>query len=252
MAELNGIRVYVPLYDRWGNSIGQIELEPRVVEQLPERGSRVGELIFNRQDGSLYWWNGSEWKSTGLAPHTHPRSDITDFWDSPFWNNIPDKPSAYPPEAHASSHAKGGSDELKNLTYEQLASDTIVFTTYFPVPDSHVSGLPCDSTGVKWTSDFRGKWDKRHLKKVRIRAAWLATEQDVEIKVAVQDMQTGNDVVAFSGGFKEAGEAETTDLSNVTDGGMFGVYAEVTTASGTTGATFDLAYVVVELVYGVS
>jgi len=29
-----------------------------------------------------------------------PRSKISDFWASPFWNNIPDKPSTFPPEAH--------------------------------------------------------------------------------------------------------------------------------------------------------
>ena len=30
--------------------------------------------------------------STGgsCPPHNHVRSNITDFWSSPFWNNIPD------------------------------------------------------------------------------------------------------------------------------------------------------------------
>jgi len=28
------------------------------------------------------------------ASHTHSRADITDFWSTPFWSNIPDKPSA--------------------------------------------------------------------------------------------------------------------------------------------------------------
>jgi len=28
------------------------------------------------------------------------RSDISDFWDTPFWNSIPDKPSTYPPSSH--------------------------------------------------------------------------------------------------------------------------------------------------------
>jgi len=40
------------------------------------------------------------------------RSKISDFWSTPFWDNIPDKPSQYPPEPHASSHAHGGTDEL--------------------------------------------------------------------------------------------------------------------------------------------
>ena len=51
------------------------------------------------------------------------RSKITDFWDTPFWDNIPDKPSAFPPEAHASTHALGGSDEL-SLDASQVTSGT--------------------------------------------------------------------------------------------------------------------------------
>lgn len=34
------------------------------------------------------------------AGHSHPRSDITDFWNTPFWENIPDKPSTFTPSAH--------------------------------------------------------------------------------------------------------------------------------------------------------
>jgi len=40
------------------------------------------------------------------------RSKITDFFTSPFWDNIPDKPSTFPPEAHADTHKDGGSDEV--------------------------------------------------------------------------------------------------------------------------------------------
>jgi hypothetical protein len=40
------------------------------------------------------------------SPHTHPRSDITDFFGSPFWASIPDKPSTYSPDAHALVGAK--------------------------------------------------------------------------------------------------------------------------------------------------
>ena len=29
------------------------------------------------------------------AAHTHTRSDITDFFNAPFWDNIPDKPTIY-------------------------------------------------------------------------------------------------------------------------------------------------------------
>ncbi|MEM3391879.1 MAG: hypothetical protein QW487_00025 [Candidatus Bathyarchaeia archaeon] len=40
------------------------------------------------------------------------RSKITDFFYSPFWANIPDKPSSFTPSAHQSSHRSGGSDAL--------------------------------------------------------------------------------------------------------------------------------------------
>ena len=39
-------------------------------------------------------------------PHTHTRSDITDFFSAPFWENIPDKPSTYPPESHTHSRSE--------------------------------------------------------------------------------------------------------------------------------------------------
>jgi len=62
-------------------------------------------------------WNDIPDKPSAFPPeeHTHTRSDITDFWSSPFWDNIPDKPSAFPPEPHGSSHNIGGSDEIPDL-----------------------------------------------------------------------------------------------------------------------------------------
>lgn len=126
----------------------------------------------------------------------------------------------------------------------------IELVAYVPVPDSPQTGLPADSTGVKWTSAFKHKWSKGHLKAVRIRATWTASATDSVTKIAVRDVSTGADVVAVSGNAATDAEAETTDLTNVTDGGLFEVYAEVTTASATSGATFDIVYVTVELVYG--
>ena len=55
---------------------------------------------------------------------TTTRSIISDFFGSPFWDNIPDKPSKFPPELHASSHGLGGSDEL-SLDASQITSGTL-------------------------------------------------------------------------------------------------------------------------------
>jgi hypothetical protein len=155
-------------------------------------------------------------------------------------------------EVHASRHVSEGADPISGLTYDQLATDTIVIEVPFPVPDSPQTGLAADSLGVKWTSAFKGKWNKRHLKKVRIRATWTATATDSVTKIAVRDAGTGADIVSVSGNAGTDQEVEATDLTNVTDGGLFEIYAEVTTASATAGATFDIVYIVVELVYGVS
>ncbi|MHC1623676.1 MAG: hypothetical protein ACXQTR_03705 [Candidatus Methanospirareceae archaeon] len=155
MAEIKGVKVYINLYDKWGNSVGAIELEPRLVDGLPKSGSRKGELVLNTQDSKLYFWDGSTWKKFAIDPHahvraditdffdspfwdnipdkpdkfppeahTHPRSDITDFFASPFWDNIPDKPDKFPPEAHASTHVKGGADEL-SLDASQITSGVL-------------------------------------------------------------------------------------------------------------------------------
>jgi hypothetical protein len=49
------------------------------------------------------------------------RSQVSDFWTSPFWGEIPDKPSTFPPSPHASSHAVGGADALSNLSRSMLS-----------------------------------------------------------------------------------------------------------------------------------
>jgi len=49
------------------------------------------------------------------------RDRIIDFWEEPFWPNIPDKPSQFPPEPHASSHGLGGEDKL-SLDASQIVS----------------------------------------------------------------------------------------------------------------------------------
>jgi len=39
-----------------------------------------------------------------LDAHEHLRAEISDFFSSPFWDNIPDKPSEFPPATHADTH----------------------------------------------------------------------------------------------------------------------------------------------------
>ena len=93
-------------------------------------------------------------------PHTHNRSDITDFWASPFWNNIPDKPSTFPPSAHASSHKPGGSDAL--------------FPADFHITPASDNAYDIGTTTLRWrdgwfanglaVGDITSRADKLHVK----------------------------------------------------------------------------------------
>jgi hypothetical protein len=40
-----------------------------------------------------------------VETHKHVRNDILDFFSTPFWNNIPDKPASFPPSAHTHTKA---------------------------------------------------------------------------------------------------------------------------------------------------
>jgi hypothetical protein len=40
-----------------------------------------------------------------VETHKHVRNDILDFFSTPFWSNIPDKPTSFPPSAHTHTKA---------------------------------------------------------------------------------------------------------------------------------------------------
>jgi len=73
-----------------------------------------------------------------LISSAFSRSWISDFFSAPFWDNIPDKPSAFPPEAHASRHALGGEDEL-SLDASQITSGTLSVNRIPSLPRSKIS-----------------------------------------------------------------------------------------------------------------
>jgi len=78
-----------------------------------------------------------ETKELGAAS-SFRRQWIRDFFSSPFWDNIPDKPSKFPPEAHASAHAKGGSDEL-SLDASQIVSGVLSVDRIPDLPRSKIT-----------------------------------------------------------------------------------------------------------------
>ena len=148
-------------------------------------------------------------------------------------------------------HKKNGQVLLSvdELPYDRLDENTIYFIVPFTPQDCiNVTGLAADSTGVKFTSVVKLKLNARHLKKIRLRASWTASETDSVTEVRVVGSESGT-IVSVSGNTGSDAEAEAT--SGWTDGEYIYIEVAVTTASATSGATTDLTYAIVELEYGV-
>mgnify|MGYP000279970537 CR=1 FL=1 len=112
------------------------------------------------------------------------------------------------------------------------------------------TGLAADSTGVKYEGP-RFKIDTNGLKSAKIRATWTASETDSETAIELYDVTAGSVVGSVSG---NAGtDVESDELKDaITSGNLFELRVNVTTASATAGATTDVKYAILELVYGYS
>ena len=44
---------------------------------------------------------GMIWVDIGELPPDIVKDTVADFWDTPFWDSIPDKPSTFPPSSHS-------------------------------------------------------------------------------------------------------------------------------------------------------
>jgi len=138
-------------------------------------------------------------------------------------------------------------DAVNNADLFRLKKNTVVGYTVPVAPQDCINqtGLAADSTGVKFTSVVRTKVDARYLKKIRLRASWDASHTDSTTEVRVVGTTTGT-ICSVSGNTGSNEEAEGTDFS---DGELVYIEVAVTTASGTSGATTDLTYAVIEFVY---
>lgn len=89
------------------------------------------------------------------------RSNISDFFNSPFWGNIPDKPSTFPPSDHTHTGAGGDCSKVKGIdptilqagsgTLDATGAATITFPVPFPAgvtPKVFVSSQDANNSGV--------------------------------------------------------------------------------------------------------
>jgi len=77
---------------------------------------------------------------TGLGSHQHVRSDITDFWITPFWDNIPDKPSTFPPSSH--SHVVADITNHNKAVHDALGIDADTVDGYHLDQDVRTTASP--------------------------------------------------------------------------------------------------------------
>ena len=142
------------------------------------------------------------------------------------------------------------------ITQDKLAQGLSLGLSFVPVivpiPDSTQNNLPADSGGCPWISNYYIKIYKTNLQKIRIRASWSSSATDNVIKIELYDDDADTSIVSVSGNSGDNVEAEVTDLSSISDGDYAYVDACVETVSSTSGATFSIDYVIVELIYGVS
>lgn len=141
-------------------------------------------------------------------------------------------------------------EERRLVTLEDIESGTFLVKVPVTIPDSTQTGLDATSTGVKYTSKFKFKIPKKMLQDVVLRASWTATAGDSVTKIALIDETTTNEVCSVEANAGTDTESTNYTAANLTDDGLVYVRAEITTASATTGATFDIDYVVVELKFG--
>jgi hypothetical protein len=135
-----------PVYDgetgrfRWATGMGGVSrLSELIIDVDKDWAGKViknlGEPVDPGDALRLPWNHASRHLPGGGDPLSGlSRSQLSDFWDSPFWANIPDKPSSYPPLPHASTHASGGSDALSGLSRSQV-SDFFSSPFWDNIPD---------------------------------------------------------------------------------------------------------------------
>lgn len=110
------------------------------------------------------------------------------------------------------------------------------------------TGLPADSTGVK-AEGVRFKLP--NLKKIYsivLKTDFSSSEADSVIDIELYDVTQGSVIDSISGN-SASDEEKVLDISSINDGDELMLRANVTTASSTGGATFDISYALLIIKY---
>ena len=75
-------------------------VDPYDALRLIELNAHKSAIPLDHPDGSVTTEKIADGAITDAKVSSISRSKIADFWNTPFWDNIPDKPSTFPPEPH--------------------------------------------------------------------------------------------------------------------------------------------------------
>jgi len=122
-------------------------------------------------------------------------------------------------------------------------------------PEGEQAGLAADSTGIKYEGKFKFHLDHeilRHAKYAYLEAAKASSAGDEVTAVELYDDNKAGVAASLSITGASARKRSSDILANLTAGHEYHVRWNVTTASGTAGATFDAIGARLVIIVGVS
>jgi hypothetical protein len=148
-----------PVYDgetgrfRWATGMGGVSRLSELIIDVDKdwagyRIRNLGEPVDTGDALRLPWNHATRHLPGGGDPLSGlSRSQVSDFFSSPFWDNIPDKPSAFPPSAHAPTHQTGGDDPITSLDAGVITSGTLSLDRIPPIPPSKLDAVDAPADG---------------------------------------------------------------------------------------------------------
>jgi len=132
----------------------------------------------------------------------------------------------------------------RSITVEKIERGELI-ATITPLVISATGNLAADSTGVKYETNPVRLYTK-NIKEIKLQGSWDASETDSKTAIELYD-KTKDEVIASISG--NTGDNEETDISvdKIFDGHLYTLRVNVTTASGTSGATTAVSYAVLEM-----
>jgi hypothetical protein len=158
--DYSAARVNDPKFDR---QFSAIEKEFRKLQ------ASAGAHVHTRDEIADFWdapfWANIPDKPSTYPPsaHTHVRSEVTDFWSEPFWASIPDKPSTFPPSVHGNEAHDPDFSALGHTHTRSEVTDFWSAAFWSNIPDKPSTFPPSSHTHPHGDITDWGTWFDQYL-----------------------------------------------------------------------------------------